>query len=78
MVWMVMRLLVGLSNIMASIDEELKKSQEKLDEVKKQIRELKEIRTNTGLSFVQKNELLNLDNTQQELIKRIKRLYASL
>ena len=67
-----------MGNIMASIDEELKKSQEKLDEVKKQIRELKEIRTNTGLSFVQKNELLNLDNTQQELIKRIKRLYASL
>ena len=67
-----------MGNIMATIDEELKKSQEKLEEVKKQIRELKEIRTKMGLSFVQKNELLNLDNTQQELIKRIKRLYASL
>ncbi len=63
---------------MASISEELKKSQEQLEKVKEQIRKFKKIRADVGLNFMQENELLSLDNTQQELIKRIKRLYASL
>ena len=63
---------------MASVIEEINKGKAKLEEIKKQIRELKEIRVKTSLNFFQKDELSTLDNAQNKLIEHIKRLHASL
>ncbi len=63
---------------MASITEEIEKGKKKLEEIKKQIRELKEIRSKTSLNFFQKSELSDLDEAQNKLISHIKKLHASL
>ena len=63
---------------MASVIEQINEGKAKLEEIKKQIRELKEIRSQTGLNYFQKSELSSLDEAQNKLISHIKRLHASL
>ena len=63
---------------MASITQEIKNGQAKLEEIKKQIRELKEIRAKTGLNSFQQQILKDLDETQRKIINHIKKLHASL